>query len=285
MDRAPVNGAEVEYEVTGSGEPSLLIHGALLAEAMSPLVDTAALEGFELIRYHRRGYASSSHPAPESIAAHADDAAALLEHLGYESAHVVGHSSGAVISLELATRHPHRVRSLALLEPALLFGPAGAAFADIVTPLVERYMAGDERGAVEGFLALVGQDRWRETVDSAVPGGIEQAVSDASTFFGFELPGAGAWTFGRSQAAVITCPLLSVLGTASGPFFEEGRRYLHQWFDDCTDVDLPGVTHMLQMEASNDVADAVGDFLRSVSATVPSGGSDAPQGSADLRVP
>lgn len=285
MDRAPVNGAEVEYEITGSGEPALLIHGAHLAEAMCPLVDTAALEGFELIRYHRRGYAGSSHPAPASIAEHAEDAAALLEHLGCESAHVIGHSSGAVISLELATRHPHRVRSLALLEPAVLLGPAGTAFADVVMPLVERYTAGDARGAVEGFLALVGQDRWRETIDAAVPGGIEQAVSDASTFFDLELPAAGAWTFGQAQAAVIACPVLSVLGTASGPFFEEGRRFLHEWFGDCTDVDLHGVTHMLQMEATNDVADAVGDFLRSVSATVPSDGSDGSQGTADLRVP
>src|SRR5690606_17083526 len=153
----------------------------------------------------------------------------------------------AVIALELATRHPRRVRSLALLEPPLLFGSAGAAFAEIVAPLVERYTAGDARGAVEGFLALVGQDRWRGTIDAAVPGGIEQAVSDASTFFELELPAAGAWTFGPSQAAVVACPVLSVLGTASGPLFEEGRRYLHELFDDCTDVDLPGVTHMLQM--------------------------------------
>jgi pimeloyl-ACP methyl ester carboxylesterase len=266
MSRAPVNGAELEYEVTGAGEPTLLIHGAHLARAMAPLVDTAALEGFELIRYHRRGYAGSSHPAPASIAEHADDAAALLDHLGHDRVHVVGHSSGAVVSLELAARHPHRVRSLTLLEPAVLFGPAGAAFAEVVAPLVERYTAGDAQGAVEGFLALVGLERWRETIDDAIPGAIEQAITDASTFFEIELPAAGAWSFGRDRASVTDCPVLSMLGTASGPFFEEGRQYVHQWFDDCTDVDLPGVTHMLQMEATNDVADAVGDFLRSVSA-------------------
>jgi hypothetical protein len=59
MKRAAVNGAEVEYEVTGAGDATLLIHGALLAEAMAPLADTAALEGFELIRYHRRGHAEA----------------------------------------------------------------------------------------------------------------------------------------------------------------------------------------------------------------------------------
>ena len=98
MERAPVNGAKVEYEVTGAGEAALLVHGAQLAEAMAPLVDTAALEGFELIRYHRRGHAGSSHPAPPSIAEHADDAAALLDHLDHGHAHVIGHSSGAIVA-------------------------------------------------------------------------------------------------------------------------------------------------------------------------------------------
>jgi pimeloyl-ACP methyl ester carboxylesterase len=230
---------------------------------MAPLVDTAALEGFALIRYHRRGYAGSTHPAPASIAEHADDAAALVEHLGQDRVHVIGHSSGAVIALELAARHPRRVRSLALLEPAVLLGPAGTAFAEVVAPLVERYEAGDARGAVEGFLELVGLARWRETIEGSVPGAIDQAIADASTFFEREFPAAGAWSFGRDRASVIDCPVLSVLGTASGPFFEEGRQFLHEWFDDCADVDLPGVTHLLQMEATNDVADAVGEFLRS----------------------
>lgn len=264
MKRAAVNGAEVEYEVTGAGDASLLIHGALLAEAMTPLADTAALEGFELIRYHRRGHAGSSHPAPASIAEHADDAAALLGHLDHGSVHVIGHSSGAIVALELAARHPGQVRSLALLEPPVLCGPAGAVFAEVVAPLLHLYEGGDARGAVEGFLALVGLEHWRETIDGAAPGAIEQAINDASTFFELELPAAAAWTFGRDRASLIDCPVLSVLGTASGPLFEEGRELLHEWFDDCADAELTGITHMLQMEATNEVADAIGDFLRSI---------------------
>jgi pimeloyl-ACP methyl ester carboxylesterase len=265
MNRARVNGADLEHEVTGAGEPALLIHGAHLADAMAPLVDTPALEGFQLIRYHRRGYAGSTHPAPASIAEYADDAAALVEHLGHDRAHVIGHSSGAVIALELAARHPRLVRSLVLLEPAVLFGAVGEAFAEVVAPLVDNYRAGDARRAVEGFLELVGSTHWRETIDGAVPGGIEQAIADASTFFERELAAADAWSFDRERVSAIDCPVLSVLGTASGPLFEEGRRYLHEWFEDCVDADFAGVTHMLQMEATSDIADTIGDFLRSAS--------------------
>jgi pimeloyl-ACP methyl ester carboxylesterase len=269
MNRAHVNDIDLEYEVRGEGEPVLLIHGAHIANAMAPLIDEPALEGFQLIHYHRRGYAGSSRPAGlTSIEAHADDAAGLLDHLGIANAHVVGHSSGAVVALEFGVRHPSRDRSLALLEPALLSGPAGAMFMDVMAPLIARYEAGDAAAAVDGFLALVGRDDWRATIERAVPGGVDQAESDAATFFESELPVVAAWTFGPAPASAITCPVLSVLGSDSGPLFAEGRLLLHEWFPGCADADLLGVTHLLQMEATEAVADAVGDFLRSASAAL-----------------
>jgi pimeloyl-ACP methyl ester carboxylesterase len=264
MNRAHVNDIELEYEVRGEGEPVLLIHGAHIANAMAPLIDEPALEGFQLIHYHRRGYAGSSRPAGlTSIEAHADDAAGLLDHLGIANAHVIGHSSGAVVALEVGARHPTRTRSLALLEPALLSGPAGTMFMDVMAPLIARYEAGDAAAAVDGFLALIGRDDWRATIERAVPGGVDQAERDAPTFFENELPVAAAWTFGPDRASAITCPVLSVLGSDSGPLFAEGRLLLHEWFPGCVDADLPGVTHLLQMEATEAVADAVGDFLSS----------------------
>jgi pimeloyl-ACP methyl ester carboxylesterase len=138
--------------------------------------------------------------------------------------------------------------------------PAGAAFARAVAPLVERYEAGDVEGAVHGFLALVGDHDWREAIERAVPGGIEQAVKDAATFFETEVPGAPSWTFGPEQAAAITCPVLSVLGSRSGPLFVESRQLLHAWFPACQDADIAGATHLLPMEAPGPVAAAIATF-------------------------
>jgi 3-oxoadipate enol-lactonase len=158
MDRLKVGGVQLEYEIHGSGEPVLLIHGAHIAAAMRPLVDEPALGGFRLIRYHRRGFAGSDHPpGPTSIGAQADDAAGVLDGLDVDRTHVVGHSLGAVIALELAARRPTQVLSLSLLEPALLTGPAGAIFGEQVTPLVELYGNGDPTAGVDGFLARVGR--------------------------------------------------------------------------------------------------------------------------------
>ena len=107
MKSVEVNGVELEYEVTGSGEPVLLI-SPVLADGFRPLLSEPALaDRHQLIRYHKRGWCGSTHtPPPVRVAEHAADAAALLDHLGLPRAHVAGHSSGAAVAAQLALDHP-----------------------------------------------------------------------------------------------------------------------------------------------------------------------------------
>ena len=83
MERVEVNGVELEFEVRGTGEPVLLID-MLIADCFVPLLTEPSLANrHQLIRYHKRGWRGSTHtPPPVSIEDHADDAAALLDHLG-----------------------------------------------------------------------------------------------------------------------------------------------------------------------------------------------------------
>jgi pimeloyl-ACP methyl ester carboxylesterase len=262
MQRARIGEIELEYTVRGTGEPVLLIHGAHLADALRPLMAEPALEAFQMIQYHRRGFAGSSRPpVPTSTEDQADDAIGLLDHLGVDQAHLVTHSYGGMIALALAAAHPTRVRSLALLEPLPLTGPARAAFMDRMAHLATRYTEGDAVAAVHGFFALQSPD-WRTAIDRAVPGGIEQAEKDASTFFEIDLVEGAQWSFGPEQAAAISCPILSVLGSASGPLFAAGREQLHEWFSQCQNADITGATHYLPMEQPATVAAAIAEFLQ-----------------------
>ena len=154
MDRAKVNGVELEYEVRGAGEPVLLID-MLIADCFVPLLPEPALaDGYQLIRYHKRGWVGSTHtPPPVSFAEHAADAAALLEQLGVRRAHIVGHSTGASMGAQLALDHPEKVHTLTLLEPTLLSLPLGAAFLDAAAPVFEAYGNGDHAGALAMFVS------------------------------------------------------------------------------------------------------------------------------------
>ena len=190
MQRARVDGAELEFEITGTGEPVLLIHGALIAEAFAPLCAEPTLNSrYQLVRYHRRGYAGSSPvPAQFSIEQQAADSRALLRELGIERAHVVGHSGGGVIALQVALAYPEVVHSLVLLEPALLDVPSGPVIMEAIGPSVQFWQAGKKEEAVDSFLRVAIGQRYRGILDEMIPGGFAQSVADADSFFGVELP-------------------------------------------------------------------------------------------------
>ena len=184
MDKAKINGVELEYEVKGSGEPVLLISTGPIADSFLPFLSEKALvERYRLIRYHQRGQAGSTHgPGPVSFAEHAADAAALLGHLGIRRAHVAGHSTGAVIALQLAVDRPEIVHTLALLEPPLMGVPSAGAFFEKAGPALAAYGSGDREGAMAAFLSVVCSLDWetcRTVIEQHVPGGVAQAMKDA----------------------------------------------------------------------------------------------------------
>lgn len=110
MRSAVINGVSLEYETRGDGEAVALIHLAPYADSFA---DQPALSSYRLIRYHRRGYAGSSRTAgPVSLADQAADLAGLLRYLDVRCAHVVGHSYGGLIALQLALDCPELVSSL-----------------------------------------------------------------------------------------------------------------------------------------------------------------------------
>lgn len=107
---------ELSYSVEGRGLPVLMIQGVSTAGcAWKPQVETLKSE-FEILTFDNRGLGGSLPcTGPISIESMADDARALMDKLGWENAHVVGHSMGGVIAQQLAVDHPNRVRSLSLL--------------------------------------------------------------------------------------------------------------------------------------------------------------------------
>jgi pimeloyl-ACP methyl ester carboxylesterase len=104
------------YEVTGRGAPVLLIQGVgVIGHGWRPQVE-ALSTSFQMLTFDNRGLGQSVPCRGRiSIPAMADDALALLDAVGWPSAHVVGHSMGGLIAQHLALEHPERVRGLSLL--------------------------------------------------------------------------------------------------------------------------------------------------------------------------
>jgi pimeloyl-ACP methyl ester carboxylesterase len=265
MKIAKINGVELEYEETGSGEPVLLV-SPVLADGFLPFTADARLTGrYRMIRYHRRGWCGSTHtPAPVRIEDHATDAAELLGLLGVRRAHLLGHSSGGTICLQLALDRPGLVHTLGLFEPTLLSVPAAAGFFEKVGPALQAYSAGEHDKAVAIFLSAasgLGWDHCRTLLEKHAPGTSASAVRDADTFFGIELPSLGAWNFTREQAVAISQPVLSVLGAETEPLWVEVAALLRSWLPRVEDRTVDGVGHLLHLQSPAQVIGLVAEFL------------------------
>ena len=114
------SGVTLDVQVEGNGRPVLLVHGwpdtkRLWSKQVPALVDA----GFQVITYDQRGYGASDKPAEVeaySIPFLAIDATAVLDHLGIEQAHFVGHDWGAAVVWATAALAPQRVDHLVALS-------------------------------------------------------------------------------------------------------------------------------------------------------------------------
>jgi aminoacrylate hydrolase len=109
-------GVNLHYEVSGQGPPVLLIQGVgVVGEGWRRQVE-ALKQRFQTLTFDNRGIGKSTPCTGRiSIEAMAEDSRALMDAVGWESAHVVGHSMGGVIAQQVALDCPRRVRSLSLL--------------------------------------------------------------------------------------------------------------------------------------------------------------------------
>lgn len=265
MNIARVNGVELEYQTFGSGQPVLLI-SPILPDGFLPLVAERALaDRCQLVVYHKRGWVGSTRtPGPVTVADHAADARALLDHLGIARAHVAGHSSGAVVALQLALDHPDRVHSLILLEPTWLSVSSAQAFFAKAGPAFDAFASGKLEQALEIFMTAVTGltwDRCCALLEERIPGSLAQSLKDAGTCFGVELPAVTQWAFTREQAATIRQPTLSILGEKTEPLWVEVDSILSASMPAIASRSIPGVGHLLHIQDSKPVAEAMAAFI------------------------
>jgi proline iminopeptidase len=123
----PVSGTELFYESIGVGDPVVVLGGTALGHSyLRPAMDRLA-DSFRLIYYDQRGSGNSPLGDAERLSFDTAiaDLAALLDGLGLEKAHFLGHSLGGDTVALFASRHPNRVEALVVTNPGPPFDPEG----------------------------------------------------------------------------------------------------------------------------------------------------------------
>lgn len=132
---APVGGLELYYEAQGAGRPLVLIHGALMTIGLMGDYPSLLAADRQVIAVELQGHGRTGDiDRPLRYELLADDIAALLEHLDLPRADMFGYSVGGGVALQLAIRHPARVRRVVAasvtyrrdgLHPEMLADPGG----------------------------------------------------------------------------------------------------------------------------------------------------------------
>jgi pimeloyl-ACP methyl ester carboxylesterase len=147
---APVNGLNIYYEIHGTGQPLILLHGGVGAIEMFGEVLQLLAAGRQVIALELQGHGHTADiDRPLTYEHMADDVAALLRHLGIEEADVFGFSMGGGVALQVAIRHPEVVRKLVVASASYtsegLYPEVGEAIENVTpelfagTPLLEEY--------------------------------------------------------------------------------------------------------------------------------------------------
>ena len=262
--RVDVPGGSLEYRVTGSGEPVLLIHGSVFADVFDGLLSQPSLANHQLITYHRRGFAGSSRASkPFTIEQQAADALAVLDQVGAQRAHLVGHSYGGSVALQVARQYPRRVASLVLLEPAVpALSPLDPKLMEAAQQAAKLYAQGDARAAIQHFGNAIAPGSWEAMTAAGATAMQEQSVKDAGTFFEIEMPAPAQWQFGLAEAGALQTPALLVVGANSPAGFRAAHTALLRALPRGEEKVIDGAGHELQMLQPQAVAEAINLFLR-----------------------
>jgi pimeloyl-ACP methyl ester carboxylesterase len=116
MPTVSANGIDIYYERSGSGPRLLWFNGSGATLSLARPMLTPFTERFDVVAHDQRGLGETSiPPGPYEMADYAADAAALIDHVGWDTCRVVGTSFGGMVAQEFAVTWPGRVERLALV--------------------------------------------------------------------------------------------------------------------------------------------------------------------------
>ncbi len=258
-----VNGARIFYQVSGQGQPILLLHGYPLSGALFARNRDALSTRFMVITLDHRGYGNSKAPGvPDSVETYAKDALDVMTELGVHEAIIGGHSMGGPITFEMYRRAPERFSGMILIDT--IAKPAAPieeglwkGFAEqskkkgvdsLVDPLMKDMLTGDTR------------TNQPEQVDYLTKV-IEQCSQDAAI--------GGAKTLaGRPDStdllAQINVPTLVYVGVEDSIYPVKGARMMQEAIPNSTLATIPGGSHASVFEKPDQTNQVIMDWANKI---------------------
>jgi non-heme chloroperoxidase len=262
-----VNGLSFAYLDEGSGPPMILVHGSISDYREWSSQMTPFAQRYRVIAYSRRYHWPNIPPAKDadaSVERQADDLAAIIQAMGIAPVHIVSHSYGGAVALNLALRHPELVRTLVLAEPGVP-GVLGATTPEsdavskesqaVRAEMKEAFATGDAERIVRTYAARV------------APGEFEQAPPEVRQMLLANVPAfqldftSHRFPFTCDDARRLTVPVLVLSGDRSPMGLQRIADAAARCMRTGRLVRIPEATHWMQHDHAQAFNDAVLTFL------------------------
>jgi 3-oxoadipate enol-lactonase len=248
------NDGQIQYEITGSGEPIVFIHGHTLDRRMwRPQVKYFS-KNYQVIAYDVRGFGKSS--LPTHFYSHDDDLYALLQHLDIARAHIAGLSLGGRIAVNFTLSHPEAVRSLTLIDSAL------DGYASTVDWRVDAKCAGIQ-GAKENWL---NHDLFAATMQNPdAIGALREIVDDYSGWHWLHKDlQEPVSSHAKTRLDEISVPTLVLVGEKDLSYFHNIADVLADKIAGAHRSTIAAAGHMANLESPDAVNELLSSFLLNI---------------------
>jgi len=256
---AKINETEIYYEISGAGEPLVLVNGSSLDLQMWDAQIDAFNEHFQVVRYDLRGIGKSA--IPEKNFSHGEDIYHLLKFLDIEKAHILGLSVGGAFAVDFASEHPEMVDSLIL---------AAAATSNLRDEFSEGLSAlsamAKEKGISEAIETLLQIPTFIAPENIEAVQKTREILLRNARIFEDDFPVIRLWqppqTAIDEMLSKITAPTLIIVGSKDDSAIHEIAENLERNISNSKRVCIEGAAHLVNLEKPKDFNQSVINFLQ-----------------------
>lgn len=251
---------QLHFEKSGEGEPLVMLHGLFGSLDNLGAIGRILENHFTTYRLDLRNHGRSPHADRMSFAEMAEDVLEFLDRESLQSPFMFGHSLGGKVAMELACKHPERIKKLIVADIAPVTYPA------------------HHNEILEGLASVqLNQVRTRKDADQQLAKFVDEAPIRQFILKSLERDQAGNYSWRMNVPALVNCyddlrlavcengqysgPTLFLRGEKSNYIAERNKAEIAEKFPASEIVTVAGASHWLHAEKPQEIADSVIGFL------------------------
>ncbi|MES1174167.1 MAG: alpha/beta hydrolase [Myxococcales bacterium] len=254
------DGTPISLESTGDGRPLVIVSGALFASELWQRVVPLLLPGRRVEVLDRRGRGKSGNQAPYAPGREIEDLLAVLASLP-TAVDLLGHSSGAILALQLAARAPANLARLVVYEPPVFFAEPDRIAPDLPERLDTLLASGNPEAAVETFLREGPRASEAELSGMKAGPAWRGMVKHLAHTVPYDARIQRSYAADAAELARVQIPTLMLLGGASPARMRSAAETIAARLPNSRITEIPNAQHVAMLSAAPVFAACVNEFL------------------------